>query len=160
MTSYIFSIITISVVGGMVISFIDNENSALKKRVSFIVGIICAIILLSPIASTVSGISTVKNQITGIFDKVDKDSDASNRLIISAGTEKISEGIEDSVCEKYSIPREEVDITLTLNSSDIEAIKIEQITVVLTGKSTWEDEYEIKEYVEGITGCKTRVIKR
>lgn len=160
MSSYVFTLLAVSVIGGIATSFIDEENSALKKRLNFVIGLLCAIALVSPIASALKNANQIKNTVNSMFESVTEDNSEANRLILEVGTEKITEGIKSSVVEKFKIQEDDVKVVLLLNKDNIEAVKITQITVSLFNKATWLDEYEIKKYIEELTGCTTKVIKR
>ncbi len=160
MKEYVLTLITVSVVAGIALSFIDNDNLQLKKRLNFVVGLICAIALLSPIVATVNNFSEVKNSITSFVDSFDGDNSKVNQIIVQTGVEKISEGIKCTIADKFDIEDTDIKVSLALNKENIESVKIESITVSLFGKATWLDEYEIKKYAEEYTGCKTNVIKR
>ena len=160
MKAYIFTIITVSVIGGIVTSLISDENASLKKRLNFIIGIICAIVLLSPIVSVVSNVNQVKKGINEFVGSINADNSKLNTLIISNGAEKITSGIKKTVVNKFNIDEAEITVDLVLNNEDIESIEIEQIKIELTGKATWLDEFKIKEFVEEQTGCSVKIIKR
>ena len=160
MKSYIFTIITISVIGGIISSLINEENSGIKKRLNFVIGLICTIVLLSPIVSIVNNTTAIKNSINDIVDEFNIDNSSANKLIISQGTEKIAQGIKEAVADKFRINKDEIKVDLKLNTENIEAIKIEQIIINLIGKSTWRDEYDIKKFVEEQTGCSAKIKKQ
>jgi len=159
---YILTIITVSVISGIISAMLANGENSLKKHINFITGLICAIALLSPVVTIAKNAGALTNSIEGLVDSIDLNNSINqgNEIIIEAGTEQISKGVKEAIINKYNFGEEEISVVITVNDDKIDAIKLTGITVTLTGKASWTDSNSIKQYVEGLVGCPVKVIKR
>lgn len=160
MNKYSITILTVSVVGGIINSLVDSQ-SPLKKYISYLVSLVCVVSLIAPIGGIISNITNLKGNINEYFDKilVSEKIDAGNELIINSSKEKICEGIKNTLTNKYNFDEKEVIVSLDIDKTDLQAIKIEQINVILTGKASWHDVKNVQEYLEDVVGGKI-VVKR
>lgn len=160
MKIYVITIITVSVVGGIISTLLSND-SGIKKHVNFIVGLICAITLLSPVANIAKSASVLSDTVENAINKLDisESISQSNKIIIEEGTEQISKGILEALITKYKFTPENVQIDITVNNDRIDAITLEKITVTLKNEATWTDLSSIKQYLENLVGCEV-VIKK
>lgn len=161
MNQYTITILTASVVGGIINSLVSS-GSALKKYVSYIVSLVCVVCLISPVGSLVGDIANIKTDINDYVEKI-FDTDAyqnSNSLIINTGAEKICEGIKEIIKDKYNFDDNEIYVDLTLDKTDIQAIKIEKINIILTGKASWSDVDTVEKYLTDIVGCDVLVKRK
>lgn len=160
MNKYSITILTVSVVGGIINSLVDSQ-SPLKKYISYLVSLVCVVSLIAPIGGIISNITDLKGNINEYFDKilVSEKIDAGNELIINSSKEKICEGIKNTLTNKYNFEEKEVIVSLDIDKTDLQAIKIEQINVILTGKASWHDVKNVQEYLEDVVGGKI-VVKR
>ena len=161
MKSYILSILTVSIIGGIVSSFLSHKDSGLRKRVNFIVGLICAIILISPIVRIAKNTVVLKDGIDSIFESLDISStiNNSNQIIIDTSVEKIESGLKATIVNKFKFNEDDVKVNLTTDTSDIEAIKIVKITITLANEASWYNEEKIKSFAEDLTECAIEIIK-
>lgn len=161
MKGYILTILTVSIVGGIISSLIDSGNQ-LKKYVKYVVSLVCIVCLISPMASVIGNTANIKSNLTKYFDEIfvfDK-IDATNSLIINSSEEKICDGIKKTLLDKYNFEEKEVFVTLEIDKTDIQAIKIEKINVILTGKASWHDVKSVEEYLEDIIGGNVSVKRK
>lgn len=161
MKLYVMTIITVSVLGGIVSAMLPKDNSGLKKQVNFVIGLICAIALLSPVVSIAKNAGALTGEIEKAINSLEvKDSiSQGNKIIIESGTEQISKGVTEAIISKYGFDTENVSVSLTVNDDKIEAIVLEKITVTLKNEATWTDGNKVKQYVEGLVGCPVQIIK-
>ena len=161
MEKYINSIITISVVGGIITTLLPEKSSNLKKYVTYLIGLICALTILSPITSIINNVSNIKNNINDFFnDTFSQEAiDSSNNIIIDTSIDKVSDGIKTTLVNKFKIDSKELDVNIEINNEDISSIKITSITIILRGNATWENENSIKEFLEGIVSCEIKIKK-
>ncbi|MBO5439024.1 MAG: hypothetical protein J6A53_00035 [Clostridia bacterium] len=162
MKGYIFSILIISIIGGIISSLISDCESGLKKHINFIVGLICAICLTSPLVSVVSNATDIKNNISNFFDKIASEEiiHNSNQIIVNTGIEKVCEGIKATIIDKYGFEENEVIVEAEANIDEIDRIFIDKINIVLTGKASWSDVERVEEYLENLIGCDISVKRR
>ncbi len=161
MKTYLITILTVSVVGGIINSLIDS-SSKIKKYINYLISLICVVCLVAPIGNVIGNISSIKAEINEYFEKVfvSEKIDASNDLIINTSKEKICDGIKNSVLEKYNFDEKEVFVDLTIDRTDIGSLKIEKINVVLTGKASWSDVKEVEEYLKNTIGSDIEVKRK
>lgn len=153
MASYITTLITISIIGGVISNLISSFNG-IKRYVNYFIGLIAVVCLLSPIVSFVSNISSFKTSINNFIDKFASQDiiDSSNDIIINSGAENIKGGIKKTLVEHFGLDEKDIIIELDIDKTNIEAIKINKITVILTGKASWNDIDAVKEYLNNVIG--------
>ncbi len=161
MSAYITSLITISIVGGLICNLVSSFKE-IKGIVNYFIGIIAVICLLSPIFAFISNISSLKVKVNDFFDSFASQDiiDNSNNLIINAGIESIEAGIKGSIINKFGFNENDVIIDLEADTTSIEAVSIKKITVTLTGKASWNDVDTVKSYLENIMGGNIVVIRK
>lgn len=160
MKAYIITIITISIVSGIISSLLSSE-SKLRKHINFISGLVCAIALLSPIVNIAKSTTVLTDSIENIIGSFDisESINNSNQIIIDEGTEQICKGIKEAVKSRFKFNDESIKIEATINDNNIEAIILERITITLLGDATWTDEKQVKEYIEDLVGCNVIIRK-
>ena len=160
MKAYIITIITISIVSGIISSLLSSE-SKLRKHLNFISGLVCAIALLSPIVNIAKSTTVLTDSIENIIGSLDisESINNSNQIIIDEGTEQICKGIKEAIKSRFKFNDESIKIEATINDNNIEAIILERITITLLGDATWTDEKRVKEYIEDLVGCNVIVRK-
>lgn len=162
MKSYIFSILIISVIGGIASNLLSEHSEKMRKHINFIIGLICAICLISPITSAVSNATDLKNTLTGYIEGIVTNDkiNASNSLIINSGVEKVCDSVKESVVNKFKLNENDVIVEAVANTENIQSIYISQINVTLTGKASWSDVDKVKEYLVNLIGCDVTVKRK
>ena len=161
MKMYINTILTVSLVGG-IINTLAPSKSGLKKYVNYITSIVCVLCLISPLTTLLSNTSSLKESINNFVDKifVVENIDSANSLIVNSSKEKIEEGIKEAIIQKYGFNENEVIVDLILDTNKIDAIKIECVNVTLTGKASWSDTKTVKDYLNNLIGTEIEVKRR
>ena len=70
MSEYIYSILVISVISGIIKAIISSFNPGIKKQINYLVGLICALAILSPLASLVADITSTQEKINSFFERI------------------------------------------------------------------------------------------
>lgn len=159
MSKYIICILVVSIIGGIASSLMTGKIESIKKHINFIVGLISVIALITPVIKLASSASVIKNQISQLTESI-LDSDNithSNSLIISTSLEKMSDSIKLSVSKRFNLKEDDIQIDFEIDKSNIEAIEILKINVVLSGDGSWSNTEKIKDYIEGLVGITTTV---
>ena len=161
MKLFTITIITASVVGGIVNSLVC-DHSKLKKYVSFLVTIVCTLSLCQPIIEILTSGAKLKDAATEYFESITLQDkiNVSNDIIISASKSKIESGIKELIVDKFNLDSGEVSVDIILNEENVESIKIEKIYVYITGKSSWSDSDKIKDYLKDIIDTEILVKRR
>ena len=161
MKSYIYTLIVVSVIGGLSSSFLSSFGN-IKKYVNYFISILTILCLLSPIIEIVSNVSNIKDKISDYFENIvlDEKIDNTNDIIINSSTEAISKGIKTELINYFGFDEKDLYIELEIDKSNIESVKITKINVVLTGKASWSDVDTVKSYLKNIIGGNISVTRR
>ena len=90
MKLYVMTVITVSVLGGIVSAMLPKDNSGLKKQVNFGIGLICAIALLSPVVSIAKNAGALTGEIEKAINSLEVNDSISqgNKIIIESSSER------------------------------------------------------------------------
>ena len=159
--SYLNTILTVSLVGGIINALAPN-GSGIKKYVGYIISLACILTIISPLSSVVSTTSSLKESVSSFVDKifVSDDINNANDLIINSGKESVENGIKEAIITKYGFDNNDVIVELILNQEEIDQIKIKSVLVTLTGKASWSDAKPIKEYLNNLIGTEIEVKRK
>jgi len=160
MSKYIYSLLIISVVGGLINSIVSSFGT--RKYINYFINLLVVLCLLAPLTSTLKNITNIKENIKSFLvnDSIQETIDDSNNLIINTGLEAISEGIKNEIINKYNFDTKEVIVEIEGDSTNIEAVKIKKIKVILTGKASWTDVDAVKAFLDNMIGGNIVVIRR
>ena len=153
MNSYIYSLLIISVVGGIINSYTSSFGKT-KKYVEYFIGLLIVITLISPIINVINNFSMFENNINDFVENLINEQELgnTNEIIINSSSEAIINGIKKDLVNKFNFDDKDLIIDLELDKNSIESIKIIKINVILTGKASWSDVDTVKEYLEKIIG--------
>jgi len=161
MNGYIFTIIAISVISGIISSMLSANKNSLKRYINFISGLICSIALLTPIVTIAGNIGAFSDSIESIIDSLNTNEGISstNEIIIETGKEQIEQGIKKAIISKFGFSEEDIAVKVIVNDENIEAVILEKTEIILRNKASWTDEQQIKTYVESLVGCRVDIKK-
>ena len=161
MNEYLKSILILSVISGIVNSLISSNNS-LKKYINYFISLVLVIIILSPVFKICKSFIGIKEYIENFKHSINTEEiiDDSNSIIINSGEESISNGIKNILISKFNFENNDVYVSLNIDKSDIGAIKINSVNIILTNKASWANADTVKEYLENMVGCKINVTRR
>ncbi len=162
MNGYIYTILVVAIIGGIVNSIVSESYGSLKKHINYVVGLICVICLIAPLGSLIKNSGEIKEGISDFFDNVVNEEylDSSNSLIVNTGVDKVCLGIKSTVIDKFGFDEGDVIVTLETDTQNIDSITITKINIVLTGKASWTDVKNVKDYIENLVGVKADVTRR
>lgn len=160
MNQYVNGVLISSIVGGIINSLAPNNK--IKKYVNYVVSIVCVLCLISPILPLISNISNLKSSISDYLDNifVSEKAELSNSLIINTGSEKICNGIKEAIIDKYNFDEKEVQVALVIDKENINAVKIKEIVITLSGKASWSDAKKIEDYLTSLIGSNISVKRK
>ncbi len=161
MNKYAISLIIISIVGG-IINSLASHFTYTKKYINYFVSLVAVICLLAPVISIAKDTSLIKDKINSYFDslRVEEIINNSNNVIITSSKEAIANGIKNELIDKFQFDEKEIIIEIETDNSDMEAIKITKISIILTGKASWSDVDSVKSYLENIIGGNISVTRK
>ncbi len=162
MKEYIATIFLVSIVGSIIISMVSHRDPGLKKHISFVIGLIYAIVFISPVVSLAQNTELFKENMSNMFselvtnDKIDK----TNQIIVDSSVNKICNGIKEAIINEYNFNENDVKVNAQINDKNLQAITINKIEITLLNDATWYDADKIKDYVTNLVGCQVEVLKR
>ena len=161
MNKYINTILTVSIVGG-IINSIAPGKLIIKKYVGYIVSLVCILCLISPLINILVNTNNIKEGIKNFTSSIflKEELQNSNSLIINTGTDYICDGIKQVIIDKYGFDEKDIDIELVLDKTNTEALKIQCVNVFLTGKASWSDANRIEDYLNDLIGTEIEVKRR
>lgn len=161
MNNFLSGILVLAVISGIINSLVVSNNS-LKKYVNYILGLVMAISVFSPVFSILSSFDNIKEYIEDFSHSIRTEEiiDNSSSIIVSSCEENVCNGIKELVISKFGFKETDVYVSLVCDKSDISSIKIREINVVLTNEASWSDTDRVKEYLDKAVGCKINVTRR
>ena len=162
MTGYLRSIVILAIISGIIKAFFTDSSSNTKKYINFLIGLIMVAVIISPLRDLRAKLNYAKDYITdfsnGIFanDVIDK----SNYIIIKSSKEKICEGIKEAVISKYNFDTRDIYVDIVMDTTEISAIKITGVNIILTNRASWSNVDEVKKYTENLVGVRVNVTRK
>ena len=162
MKGYIYTVLALAIICGIISSIISEANQGTKKYVNFLMGLIMVITIMLPFKNLTYGISNIKDTVNNFFTNLDTQHliDKSNTVIINSSKENISKGIKNSIISKYGFDENEVKVSLEIDKSEISAIKITAVYIALSGKAAWSDVNDVSKYMENLVGVRVYVTRK
>lgn len=120
------------------------------------------ICMLSPLTEVIGSASNLKYNIASFFDRITDDEalNGTNEIIVNTGIDAVKKGIKNTLIEKYGFDEKEIIVDIETDTTNIEAIKITKIKIILTGKASWSDVDSVKDYLKNIVGGDISVTRR
>lgn len=161
MNTFIYSILTISIISAILSSFISSSNP-LKKYINYLCSIILVFTILSPILSIFKNTFNVKEYISNFYHSINTEEiiQNSNTIIVNTSKKNVCNGIKEALISKFSFEETDVYVDLEINSKDITAIEITKVKVILTNKASWSDTDKVKSFLEELLSCQIDVSRR
>lgn len=145
--SYLTTAMLASVVSAICIRFTDER---FRKYVQFVAGLCLLAVLALPLYSLVSDLSDLELS----FERSEDEATADNTAYIEQLGSQLAHSVGDRVARLYSLPREAVYVTLTLDTSDLTSIEIVSIEVSVTVDC---DESMMEEGLSNEFACSVKV---
>ena len=139
MSGYFYSLILIALLIS-VLSFIAYRESEVATRFAF--GVIMTAAMLLQLADILPSID-----IGGIIEDI-KSEFEDDPLYSERSEAAIESGIAEAVCEKFSLPKGSV--TVTLSGFDFDNMRAENIRLTLSGGAIFSNLEKIEQYVTGL----------
>jgi hypothetical protein len=162
MKGYIYTILALAIICGIISSIISDTNQGTKKYVNFLMGLVMVITIMLPFKNLTYGISNIFETVNNFFTDLDTQHliDKSNTVIINSSKENICKGIKNSLLSKYGFDEDEVEVSLEIDTSEISAIKITGVYIALSGKAAWSNVNDVSKYMENLVGVKVNVTRK
>ncbi len=162
MIGYLKAIVILAVLSGIIKAFISENSSGTKKYVNYLIGLTMVIIIILPFKNFTYQIGNIKEQISDFMNGYDFGNaiNNSNSVIVNTTKEKVCEGLKDALISKFGFDERDVFIELTIDDTEISAIKITGVNVILTNKASWSNVDTVKDYMGNLVGVNTNVTRK
>ena len=162
MSGYLYSIIVLAVITGILRSVSSDMRSGIKKYVTFLSSLVMVTVIILPFGKITMGITDLRNAISDIYEGILSSNhiNNSNSIIIDTGKDKISEGIKEALISKFNFDKKDVYVTVNTDETHINAVKILSVDIVLTNKASWSNVTQVKEYTENLIGVTANVTRK
>ena len=159
MITYVRTMIYISCCCSLVIPLL-SKDSRIKKYVVFSIGIISVYIILSPIFSLVRSLQYLDFMTINVDDPDPNLSTSMEDWILDVTDEELRRNIANLAQEKYQFAIDPVNIKITYDTSDYEAIRITRVAIYLSDLVILSDARELETYISEMLLCECEVICR
>ena len=161
MNAYFNSILTLAIISGIVGSLLSNHKE-IKKYVSYFLSLIMILIIMTPLFNILSSFSKIEEYIEDFYHSIKTEEiiENSNSLIVNTTEKNVCDGIKEMIISKFGFDENDVFVSLNCDKSDINAIKINSVNIILTNKASWSDTDKVKEYLDKMIGCEINVTRR
>lgn len=160
MNAFLKSILILAVISGIINSLVSQAS--IKKYINYLIGLIMALIILTPLFNILSTFGKVTEYIDDFYHSIRTEEilEGSNSIIVNTSEEKVCSGIKDMIISKFGFDKTDVYVSLECNTSNISSIKITAVNIILTNKASWSDTSAVKAYLDKTIGCKINVTRR
>lgn len=163
MSAYLKGLITVSVITGIITALApESKDGGLKKYIKYITSLILLVVLISPLVPVFTNIDSFGEQITNAAKNLtgadsegsDGSITTSTELILRESVRNIKREVSEITEGKFGIPKENIDVDIQCDSSDIENIVIKKIKISIRGGSGNQAQvFLIEEYMREIFSC-------
>ncbi len=154
---YIYSLMVISVVGGVVTALTPSGKSEINKYVRFAVSVAAVFAMLAPfIGKTFSELDLDAWQIASGETQQTADSVLPEKVLEEA-KKRAEQNIQLVLQTKFSISEDGAGVFLILDTEDMQAVKIVRVEVSLYDARHNISRDKIKEYLEETLYCECEV---
>ena len=156
MKGYIISVMCISVIGSLVSMLApEGEGGGLGRNYRLVLGLCVVLVSINPIKSIIFEIKDLDfGSMVEIPDtESEKYEEYFNGSYSSAEVENLKSGIYQLLAERFSIPRENCSVTVSLRQGEGDARVLERISITLYGSAIFKNTTEIEDYFGEIFGC-------
>ena len=158
MRTYIYSIVCMAAVGGIVLIVSpDGIRSGIKKHMRLICSLCMLCVMISPIGEILNGINDIGNKINdsdedeqlhGIYESIyeSKSDEGYN--------ESIGKSVKAELNKKMSVPEKECRVSVEFSDTDQDGFREpRKITVILSGSSVFMNPRQVERFVAEKFGC-------
>ncbi|MBQ9744975.1 MAG: stage III sporulation protein AF [Clostridia bacterium] len=162
MKVYIYSILILAIISGIIKAITSDFSNSTKKYISFICGLVMILVIITPFARAVSNVGNIKEYVNNVIqnknynDKIEQ----SNSIIINTGREKICEGLKEAIISEFEFDPRDVYVDVEIDKSQISSVKITGVNIILTNKASWSNVDDVKLYMENLVGVPVHVTRK
>lgn len=159
--TYISGIVTVSIGVSVAVRILPEKtgNDGIRRSVIQVTSLILLICIVAPLAPLMGGIAEKirsgaysfsaeadSGDLSGLYDALSRESG-----------EQIRQKLCTQISNKFDLAEENVTVYVSV-TADGEGVRLESVTVCLTGNAMWQDPHEIIRYVEKTAGCPCDVV--
>lgn len=162
MKDYLNAIIILAVLSGIIKAFLSENSSGTKKYVSYLIGLVMVVIIISPFKDFTYRIGNIKEEILSFTEMLEFENNvnSSNSVIVNTTKDKVCKGLKDALIAKYGFDERDVYVDIVIDKTEISSIKITEVNIILTNKASWSNVDNVKTYMENLIGVKVNVTRK
>lgn len=160
MRIYIYYVICIAAISGIVLMIApEGVRSGIKKHIKLICSLCLLCVMINPISELLGAIENIgdiendlggpKNELESMYESIYEGNVESNYI----GSIGIS--VKEKLLDEFSISQNECRVEVSFYDADGDGLREpERITVILSGRSVFQDPRKIEAYIEKLYNCK------
>ena len=162
MKRYLYTILLLSLIIGIISSFISDTNNGTKKYINYLMGLIMVITILMPFKNMAAGILNLNEYINDFFTNIKTEQiiDESNSVIINSSKENISNGLKKALISKFGFSEKDIYVSIDTDETEISAIKLTGVNIIMTNNASWSNVDEVQKYMENLVGVRISVTRK
>lgn len=162
MNGYLKAIVILAVISGIIKAFLSEHSTGTKKYVNYLIGLVMVTVIILPFKDFTYKVSSIKEQFSGFIDSFDFENaiNDSNSVIVNTTKEKVCKGLKDALISKFGFDERDIFIDVIIDDTEISAIKITGVNIILTNKASWSNVDSVKAYMENLIGVSTNVTRK
>ena len=162
MKRYLYTILLLSLIIGIISSFISDTSNGTKKYINYLMGLIMVITILMPFKNMAAGILNLKEYINDFFTNIKTEQiiDESNSVIINSSKENISNGLKKALISKFGFSEKDIYVSIDTDETEISAIKLTGVNIIMTNNASWSNVDEVQKYMENLVGVRVSVTRK
>lgn len=153
MSAYMTAVIvcaSVTAIAGIVMP----SDGASSKYIKYISGLVTLCVMAAPLFEIFDG---GKIELPDFSIETEQYEFDIRESIIERAETSLSASVADDIAAAFNIERENIDASVTLDSSDFDDVKIASVTVTLRGGAVWTDAESLTEYISDTYDCEVNI---
>ena len=156
MKTYIMSIMSASVVAGILESILPGER--LKRHLHYLFSCVMLLLLVTPLLTLLPGLGKIEDEIKSFVSELEKaeknGTEQGEALIESYQEEAISAYVKERLQSEFALDPAEV--TVAMEKVQNNAV----LHITLHGRASWTDSSKVIEYFKKELNCQVKVTRK
>ena len=119
-------------------------------------------IIILPLKGAIENLPSISDLLNDFNDRINTEEivNSSNSIIINSTEEKICSGIKNAVLAKFGFKGSDVHVSIKMDKTELSAIKVIGVDIILTNNASWANVKEVKKYMENLVGVDVYVYRK
>ena len=147
MSAYMSAVLACAAVTALA-NILTPADGATSKYIKYISGLVSLSVIMTPLLTALRSpvpFPEISGDVSGDMSSYEYDIDA---VIIAEAERTLSETIKNDLSKTFRIRSEDIAVTVGLDRADHGDIRIESVTITLTGYGSWADTASIAEHIK------------